>query len=75
MAEHGRPVRARRRRGPDPAALLCGLVAVVMAGYGFAGTAPGHGLDPRWALAVVAVVAGVSFILMSLRNSRDGSDD
>lgn len=72
MAEQERPL---RRRAPDPLALLCGLAALVMAGYGFAGTAPGSGLDLRWALAVVAVVAGVSFILMSLRNSRSTPDD
>lgn len=72
MAEHERP---RRRRAPDPVALLCGLAALVMAGYGYAGVAPGTGLDLRWALAGVAVVAGLSFILMSLRNSRTSPDD
>ncbi|RZT88312.1 hypothetical protein EV383_5251 [Pseudonocardia sediminis] len=75
MAEDGR---SRGRGAPDPVALICGLLALVVAGYGYSGLTPGTGVDLRWGLAVVAVLAGVSFIVMSLRgsgNSRTTSDD
>ncbi|MBW0103530.1 hypothetical protein [Pseudonocardia sp. KRD291] len=75
MADDSRSAAARTRRAPDPLALLFGLLALVVAGYGFTGLAPGSGVDLRWILAVVAVVTGSSFILMSLRNSRTTPDD
>lgn len=73
MADHDHP--DPRRRGPDPLALLCGLAALVVAGYGFTGPAIGSVVDLRWVLAMVAVLAGLSFILMSLRNSRAPSGE
>lgn len=73
MTDHDRP--RPRRRGPDPLALLSGLAALVVAGYGFAGPAVGSVPDLRWVLALVAVVAGLSFILMSFRNPRPTSDE
>lgn len=75
MADDDRSVGPRTRRAPDPLALLCGLLALVVAGYGFSGLAPGSGVDLRWVLAGVAVLAGLSFIVMSLRNSRAASDE
>lgn len=73
MTDHDHPV--ARRRAPDPLTLLSGLAALVVAGYGVTGTAVGSVVDLRWVLAVLAVLAGSSFILMSLRNSRATSDD
>ncbi|MDN5915923.1 MAG: hypothetical protein L0I76_12560 [Pseudonocardia sp.] len=75
MADDDRALRTRARRTPDLLALLCGLLALVVAGYGFTGMGPVSGVDLRWVLAVVAVLAGLSFIVMSLRNSRTTSDD
>lgn len=74
MTEQDRPA-PRRRRAPDPLALLCGLAALAVAGSGFTGMTVGSFLDVRWLLALAAVLAGVSFIVMSLRNSRTTSDE
>lgn len=63
------------RRAPDPLALLCGLAALLVAGAGYAGVAPWSVVDLRWFLALAAVLAGVSFIVMSVRNSRATPDD
>ncbi len=56
-------------------ALIGGLVALGVAATGITGVAPGWNVDPRWVLALVAVVAGAIFLIASLRNSRRGSDE
>ncbi len=60
---------------PDPVALIGGLLALGVAGWGISGIDPGSGVDIRWVLALVAVGAGAIFLLAGLRNSRRGSDD
>lgn len=56
-------------------ALIGGLLALGVAASGVTGIDPGSGVDLRWVLALVAVLAGAIFLLAGLRNSRRGSDD
>ena len=57
-----------RRRGPDPLALLGGVLTMVMAVAAFTGWLPEvpH-FDPRWLLAGGAAVVGALLLLGSLR--------
>jgi hypothetical protein len=60
-----------RRRGPDPVALLIGLLALGMAVAAFVGQVPDlSGLDPRWLLAGGAGVVGLMLLVGSLRGRR-----
>ncbi len=56
------------RRGPDPVALLVGLLTLGMAATAFVGVVPDlSGLDPRWILAGGAAVVGLVLLVGSLR--------
>jgi hypothetical protein len=60
---------AVRRRGPDPLALLVGLLSLGMAVAAFVGEVPTlAGFDPRWLLAAGAAVIGALLLVGSLRN-------
>lgn len=62
----------RRRRGPDPVALLVGLLTLGMATAAFIGEVPDlSGFDPRWLLAGGATVLGVLLLVGSLRGRRE----
>lgn len=58
---------ARRRRGPDPLALVVGLLTLGMAVAAFTGQLPVVNFDPRWLLAGAAAVVGALLLLGSLR--------
>lgn len=59
----------RVRRGPDPVALLVGLLSLGMAVAAFTGTVPGlSGFDPRWLLAGAAALIGLLILAGTLRN-------
>lgn len=61
----------RRRRGPDPVALLAGLLALGMATAAFVGQVPDlSGFDPRWLLAGGAALVGLILLVGSLRGRR-----
>ncbi|MEJ8280293.1 hypothetical protein [Pseudonocardia spirodelae] len=62
-------------RRPDPFALVAGVLSLLVAACGVTGTAPWEVVDLRWVLAGVAVVAGIAFLVASVRNSRATSDD
>jgi hypothetical protein len=57
-----------RRRGPDPVALVVGLLTLGMAVAAFTRHLPllPH-FDPRWVLAGVAALVGVLLLLGSMR--------
>lgn len=55
------------RHRPDPVALAAGAVALVVAGFGIAGGSVLAALDPRWVLAVAALVVGVVVLLTTVR--------
>ncbi|HEY0817011.1 MAG TPA: hypothetical protein VGE11_27360 [Pseudonocardia sp.] len=57
-----------RRRGPDPLALVLGLLTLGMAVAAFTRHLPvlPH-FDPRWVLAGVAALVGVLLLLGSIR--------
>lgn len=60
-----------RRRGPDPVALLAGLLALGMAIAAFVGQVPDlSGFDPRWLLAGGAALVGLILLVGSLRGRR-----
>lgn len=60
-----------RRRGPDPVALLAGLLTLAMATVAFVGELPDlSGLDPRWLLAGGAALVGLILLVGSLRGRR-----
>jgi len=68
----------RRRRGPDPLALVVGLATLTMAVVAFTGRLPDlSGFDPRWLLAGGAALVGLMLLVGSLRGRpgrrRDGS--
>ena len=56
-----------RRRGPDPVALVVGLLTLAMAVAAFTGQLPAINFDPRWLLAGAAAVVGALLLLGSLR--------
>lgn len=55
----------RRRGGPDPVALVAGLVALVITALALTGTL--GGVDPRWVLAAGALLVGGAVLLTTLR--------
>jgi hypothetical protein len=57
----------RRRRGPDPVALVVGVLTLGMAVAAFTGQLPVITVDPRWLLAAAAAVVGALLLLGSLR--------
>lgn len=63
------------KRRPDVVALVTGILSLLVAAAGITGTGPWEIIDIRWLLAGTAVVAGIAFLLASLRNSRAASDD
>lgn len=57
----------RRRRGPDPFALLIGLLTLGMAAAAFTGRVPQlSGFDPRWLLAGGAALLGLLLLIGSI---------
>ena len=66
MAEQETEV-IRRRRGPDPLALVVGVLTLGMAVAAFTGQLPVLNFDPRWLLAAAAAVVGALLLLGSLR--------
>ncbi len=69
MAEQDQTVTTEvaRRRGPDPVALVVGLLTLAMAAAAFTGQLPAINFDPRWLLACAAAVVGALLLLGSLR--------
>ncbi|MGI5127493.1 hypothetical protein ACQEVB_11845 [Pseudonocardia sp. CA-107938] len=62
---------ARSRRGPDPVALLVGLLTLGMALAALVGKLPDlSGFDPRWLLAGGAAFVGLILLVGSLRGRR-----
>ncbi|MDN5860737.1 MAG: hypothetical protein L0H84_19210 [Pseudonocardia sp.] len=62
---------ARTWRGPDPVALLVGLLTLGMALAALVGQVPDlSGFDPRWLLAGGAAVVGLLLLIGSLRGRR-----
>ena len=60
-----------RRRGPDPLALVVGLLTLGMATSAFVGDVPSlAGLDARWLLAASAAAIGLLLLVGSLRGRR-----
>ena len=57
----------RRRRGPDPLALVVGVLTLGMAVAAFTGQLPVITFDPRWLIAAAAAVVGALLLLGSLR--------
>jgi hypothetical protein len=57
----------RRRRGPDPLALVVGVLTLGMAVAAFTGQLPVITFDPRWLVAAAAAVVGALLLLGSLR--------
>ena len=66
MAEQETEV-IRRRRGPDPVALVVGVLTLGMAVAAFTGQLPVINFDPRWLIAAAAAVVGALLLLGSLR--------
>lgn len=69
MTEHqpppdGSTAVATRRRGPDLFTLAAGLAALGVAGSAL------FGLDLRWVLAILAMLAGLLLVIGSLRPHR-----
>ena len=60
-----------RDRGPDPLALVVGLLTLGMATSAFVGEVPSlAGLDARWLLAAGAAAIGLLLLVGSLRGRR-----
>jgi hypothetical protein len=57
----------RRRHGPDPLALVVGVLTLGMAVAAFTGQLPVITFDPRWLIAAAAAVVGALLLLGSLR--------
>lgn len=70
MAEHD-----VERRRPDVVALVAGILSLLVAAAGLTGVGPWEYVDLRWLLAGTAVVAGIAFLVASLRNSRATSGE
>lgn len=59
---------AAQRRGPDPVALLIGVLSLGMAASAFFGVAPSlAGFDLRWLLAAGAAAIGLLLLVGSLK--------
>jgi hypothetical protein len=68
QATTGKSGTATRRRGPDLATLLVGVLSLGMAASAFVGEVPSlAGFDPRWLLAAGATVIGLLLLVGSLR--------
>ena len=67
MAENEQTEVIRRRRGPDPVALVVGGLTLGMAVAAFTGHLPMINFDPRWLIAAAAAVVGALLLLGSLR--------
>jgi hypothetical protein len=64
-------VKKETRRGPDPLALVVGLLTLGMAASAFVGEVPSlAGFDARWLLAAGAAVIGLLLLVGSLRGRR-----
>lgn len=59
------PAATSPRGGPDPIALVAGLVALAMAALAATGTL--DAVDPRWVLAIGALLVGGTVLVASLR--------
>ena len=55
-----RSCRDRRRRRPDPLALVVGVLTLGMAVAAFTGQLPAVTFDPRWLIAAAAAVVGAA---------------
>lgn len=64
-----------QKRRPDVVALVAGILSLLVAAAGITGTGPWEVVDIRWLLAGTAVIAGIVFLVASVRNSRATSDD
>lgn len=64
------PAPTRVRRGPDPIALLVGLVCLAVATLAMVSPTTLVAVDPRWVLAGAAVVIGVGALLTTVRRRR-----
>jgi hypothetical protein len=59
------------KRGPDPLALVVGLLTLGMATSAFVGEVPSlAGFDARWLLAAGAAAIGLLLLVGSLRGRR-----
>jgi hypothetical protein len=64
-------VKKETKRGPDPLALVVGLLTLGMAVSAFVGEMPSLvGIDARWLLAAAAAAIGVLLLVGSLRGRR-----
>jgi hypothetical protein len=67
----GMETQVSRRRGPDPLALIVGLLTLGMAASAFVGEVPSlAGFDARWLLAAGAAAIGLLLLVGSLRGRR-----
>jgi hypothetical protein len=67
VAEQEQTEVIRGRRGPDPLALVVGVLTLGMAVAAFTGQLPVITFDPRWLIAAAAAVVGALLLLGSLR--------
>lgn len=58
------------RRGPDPVALVAGIVAILVSVYIVTGGSWFPSVDPRWLLAGAALLVGALMLLASTRSGR-----
>lgn len=60
-----------RRRGPDLLTLIAGIATLLVSAYVLTdGALWIPSLDPRWAVATVALVVGLFLLMLSLRGRR-----
>ncbi|MEQ3550630.1 hypothetical protein WIS52_09130 [Pseudonocardia nematodicida] len=60
----------RTTRRPDAVALIAGLLSLLVAVLGITGSDLLTVVDLRWVLAGAAVLAGIAFLVASLRHAR-----
>ena len=71
LQQAGPDQKETRRRGPDPLALIVGLLTLGMATSAIIGEVPSlAGLDARWLLAAGAAAIGLMLLVGSLRGRR-----
>jgi hypothetical protein len=71
LGKSGPGTKETRRRGPDPLALVIGLLTLGMAASAFVGEVPSlAGFDARWLLAAGAAAIGLLLLMGSLRGRR-----